>query len=327
MTPRIICLDLRGDRIRPLPVPPARTVLCLGNFDGVHRAHAALLERGVRLARTLSVCDGAPAACGVFCFFHLSGDYFLRKGRGRNHLTTLKERLLAFAAHGVDIVFLCDFPAVRDLSPEAFLTLLTTHCGCIGAVCGYNYRFGHAAAGTPALITAALGDARTAVLPPLTVDDAPISSTRIRAAITAGDMEKAEALLGRPYALESTVIHGKSLGHTWGFPTANQYFPPERLIPPHGVYAVLCHTPNGLFPGVANVGLRPTVESPDRANCETHIIGFSGNLYGARLKVDFLKFLRPEQKFDSVEALTAAIRRDTDAAAAYVAARQNPPRN
>ena len=143
-------------------------------------------------------------------------------------------------------------------------------------------------------------------------------SSRIRACLQAGDMETAARLLGRPYFLQSRVVHGKSLGHTWGFPTANQTFPDDRLIPAHGVYAVRCHTPQGIFPGVANVGLRPTVEHPGRVNCETHIIGFDGNLYGQPIKVEFLKFIRPEQKFDSVEALTAAIRQDTQTAAAYI---------
>ena len=318
MTPRLVCLDLRSDPVRPLSEKrsaPSPAVLCLGNFDGVHLAHAALIQKGRELTERINSDGNAPSAlCGVFCFFRPSGDYFLPENAHPTHLTTLGERVRALRDLGADLVWLCDFPAIRELPPEEFLRLLRERCGCVGVVCGYNHRFGRQAAGTPRLLEDCFGRDRTAVLPALEVDGAPVSSTRIRACLAKGDVETATRLLGRPYALQSRVLHGKSLGHTWGFPTANQNFPADRLIPAHGVYAVACHTPSGVYPGVANVGLRPTVESPARVNCETHIIGFSGNLYGKTVKVEFLKFLRPEQKFASVDELKAAIRRDTEAA-------------
>ena len=320
MTPRLICLDLRAGDIRPMNTPPAPAVLCLGNFDGVHVAHGALLRQGQTLAHRLqtehTVSDSI--LCGVFCFFRPSGDYFLKENTHPTHLTTLKDRIIALRELGADLVWLCDFPEVRELAPADFSRLLQNRCGCVGVVCGYNHHFGKHAQGTPDLLKSVFGADRVAVVPALHLEGAPVSSSRIRACLQKGDVETAAKLLGRPYALESKVLHGKSLGHTWGFPTANQNFPADRLIPAFGVYAVRCHTPMGIYPGVANVGLRPTVENPGRVNCETHIIGFDGNLYGERIKVEFLKFLRPEQKFDSVDALTAAIRRDTQAAAAYI---------
>ena len=324
MTPRLICLDLRVGDICPLDTPPAPAVLCLGNFDGVHIAHAALLRAGQALANRLQAehAGAEPILCGVFCFFRPSGDYFLKENTHPTHLTTLKDRIMALRELGADLVWLCDFPTVRDLAPADFARLLKTNCGCAGIVCGYNHRFGKNAQGTPALLEAVFGAGRVEVVPALHLEGAPVSSSRIRACLQRGDMETAAKLLGHPYALESKVLHGKALGHTWGFPTANQNFPADRLIPALGVYAVRCHTPQGVFPGVANIGLRPTVEQPGRVNCETHIIGFDGNLYGARIKVEFLKFLRPEQKFDSVDALTTAIRRDTLAAIACI-----PPEN
>lgn len=322
MTPRLVCLDLRGSSVRPLVTPPPPAVLCLGNFDGVHLAHAALYRQGRALADHLTPTHSPDGKllCGVFCFFRPSGDYFLPPDTHPTHLTTLKERVCALRRLGADLVWLCDFPTVRGMEPSDFLDMLRHDCGCVGVVCGYNHRFGSKAAGTPALLESFFGADRVSVLPPLEVEGLPVSSTRIRGCLSKGDMETATALLGRPYALESRVLHGKSLGHTWGFPTANQNFPADRLIPAHGVYAVICHTPKGIFPGVANVGLRPTVEAPSRVsrvNCETHIVGFSGDLYGKTIKVEFRKFLRPEQKFDSVEELKAAIRRDTEAATAY----------
>jgi len=317
MIPRPVCLDLRGDRIRPLSAPPAPAVLCLGNFDGVHVAHAALLKQGKAMKSSLNASGTEePVLCGAFCFLCPSGDYFLPRDIRPTHLTTLKERILALKELGADLIWLCDFATVQDLPAEDFIELLRTKCCCVGAVCGYNHRFGQGAKGTPELLIRRFGEDRVLVLPPLKLDGAPISSTRIRACLREGNVEEATRLLGRPYALESRVIHGKALGHTWGFPTANQVFPADRLIPAFGVYAMRCHTPRGIFPGVANVGLRPTVEDPGRVNCETHIIGFSGDLYDRRIKVEFLKFLRPERKFDSPEALVAAIRHDAETAAA-----------
>lgn len=324
MTPRPVCLDLRGERIRPLREATPSAVLCLGNFDGVHLAHAALLREGRRLAdemnRRGNAPVGSPCLCGVFCFFCPSGDYFLPTNTHPTHLTTLKERLIALRELGADLVWLCHFPAVRELSPLAFGEMLREACGCVGVVCGYNHRFGKGAAGTPDLLADLFGARSVSVLSALEIEGLPVSSTRIRGCLKEGDVETAERLLGRPYGLEARVLHGKSLGHTWGFPTANQNFPPDRLIPAHGVYAVTCVTAKGRYPGVANVGLRPTVDGATalRANCETHLIGFSGDLYGQVIRVEFRKFLRPEQRFGTVEELKAAIRRDTERAEAYV---------
>ena len=327
MTPRLVCLDLRNGIVRPLRIPPPPTVLCLGNFDGVHLAHAALLREGLRLTERVNITRGATVAedralCGVFCFFRPSGDYFLKANTHPTHLTTLKERIAAIRDLGAELLWLCDFPTVRELSPTAFVELLRHACGCVGTVCGYNHRFGQRAEGTPELLSAVFGANHTVVLPALEIDGAPVSSSRIRAYIQAGDVEGASRLLGRPYFLETTVRHGKALAHTWGLPTANQIFPSDRLIPAHGVYAVRCHTPDGVFPGVANIGTRPTVDSSARGgasvNCETHIVGYDGNLYGRRLKVEFLKFLRPEQKFHGVDELISAIQKDAQTAVAYV---------
>ena len=310
MTPRPVCLDLRGGKIRPVKAPIAPAVLCLGNFDGVHLAHAALIKQGMALKAAMNASREAGVLCGAFCFLCPSGDYFLPPDIRPTHLTTLKERIQALQELGADLIWLCDFTAVQDLSAEDFIELLQSACLCAGAVCGYNHRFGQGAKGSPELLISRFGEDCVKVLSPLKIDGAPISSTRIRSCLREGNVEEGARLLGRPYALESRVIHGKALGNTWGFPTANQVFPADRLIPAHGVYAVRCHTPIGIYLGVANVGLRPTVEDPGRVNCETYLIDFSGNLYGHRIKVEFLKFLRPEQKFHSAEALIDAIRRD-----------------
>ena len=324
MKSELIFLDLREDPPRRLSSLPGPAVLCLGNFDGVHRAHTALLREGVALASRLGAsCAGeavsSPVLCGVFCFMRPSWDHTDGEFISPTHLTTLRERLSALRAAGAEVAVLCHFPAVRELSVEAFMTLLQERCACAATVCGCNFRFGRHAVGTPQDLVRHFGANHTVVLPLLELDGIPVSSSRIRSALQEGDCETANRLLGRPYALEGMVRRGKGLGHTWGLPTANQAFPLERLIPARGVYAVLCHTPDGIFPGVANVGCHPTVDARAPVNCETYILGYSGDLYGKTIRVEFCKFLRGEQAFPGIEALIAAIRRDAEAASAYLA--------
>ncbi len=328
MATRLIFVDLRGPE--PLPMePPARSVMCLGNFDGVHRAHAVLLAEGRQLARELSAREGETLA-GVFCFFRPTVDFvFTPEGvtpvRVRGHLTTLRDKLRIFAARGLDFVCLCDFPHVRDLEPGEFISLLKESCGCVGVVCGFNHYFGKHAKGNVYHLLEAFGNGHMFIQPEMQMDGLTVSSSRIRACLKEGDTETAERLLGRPYSLETAVVHGKALGRTLGFPTANQYFPAERAIPQSGVYVTLCHTPYGVFPGVSNVGSHPTVDDFARVNCETYVIGMEGDLYGKRIKVEFLKKLRDERKFDGLESLVAAIRRDAEQASAYVEKRLRRP--
>ena len=326
MSVRLTFLDLRGPAPRPMTQPPDRTIVGLGNFDGVHLAHRVLLQETVRMTRDLSSAEGGLVSPGAFCFIRPTLDY-KRNPTGftpvqvRGHLTTLRDKLLLFAQAGLSFACLCNFPDVRDLPPEEFITLLRRDCHCVGVACGFNYFFGKGASGNTSHLLDAFGQERVFIQPEMTLDGMTVSSSRIRACLEQGDTETAERLLGRPYSLDTNVVHGKRLGRTLGFPTANQYFPAERAIPARGVYAVFCHTPYGSFPGVSNVGIRPTVETYGRVNCETHIIGMKGDLYGKRIRVEFLSKLRNEQKFNGVEELVAAIRRDAESAVAVAAAR------
>lgn len=323
-TSRLIFVDLKG----PEPVqtrPPRRSVMCLGNFDGVHRAHSVLLAEGRQLARELSARERKTQA-GVFCFFRPTVDFvFTPEGvtpvRVRGHLTTLRDKLRIFGERGLDFACLCDFPDVRDLSPQDFISLLKRACGCVGVVCGFNHYFGRGAQGNVYHLREAFDSGHMFIQPEMKVDGVTVSSSRIRTCLKEGDAEAAERLLGRPYSLETAVVHGKALGHLLGFPTANQFFPAERAIPETGVYATLCHTPYGLYPGVSNIGSHPTVDDFARVNCETYIIGMRGDLYGKRIKVEFLTKLRDEKKFDSLESLVAAIKRDSQRSYDFVSHR------
>lgn len=317
---RFVFLDLRGGKISPMEKPALPSVLCLGNFDGVHLAHSALLREGEAL-RKAHLPHGL---LGVFTFFAPSYDYLSTPKTNRAHLTTLKEKLSLFAAAGADFACLCHFGEIRALPAEDFLDLLVCELGAVGAVCGFNFRFGAGGGGTSALLSSffdAPHEGRfCAVVPPYNLDGQAVSSTRIRGMLSEGRAEDACRHLGRPYALVSRVVHGKHLGRAWGFPTANQSFLPESLVPAHGVYAVLCHTPDGIYPGVANVGSHPTVDASAPVNCETHVMGgFAGDLYGKTVKIEFLCRLRDEMKFDSEETLRLAITKDAEVAEAYVA--------
>lgn len=327
--------DLRGGERKPMTPPHAPVVMCLGNFDGVHQAHSALLRQGLTL-RDEKLPEGL---CGVFTFVHPSSDYLhgapkadtgaertliLKAPHQQQHLSTMDEKLRLFQALGIDFVCLCDFQDIYTLPPEAFLSFLADHLSARGAVCGFNYHFGAGGKGTVKDLTSYFDRPDEgffyAVTPPYLLDGEVVSSTRIRKLLQLGLADEAAKHLGRPYALENTVVKGKQLGRKLGFPTANQYFLPESLVPAHGVYAVLCHTPLGIYPGVANVGSHPTVDEHAAVNCETYVLGPAQDLYGYRMKVEFLCRLRGEEKFSSLDALTAAITRDAKAASAYVEA-------
>ena len=290
----------------------AKFVVALGNFDGVHRAHARLLQQALRISKKLNEQGLRDVQCAVWCFSTPSGDY-LANAAG-THLTTLQERLSLFAANGISYAFIADFPSLRNYSPHDFIEeILIQRCHVVGAVCGYNFRFGKMGAGDASLLAEQFGD-NTAIVPKTCLseqDETVISSTAIRSLLTQGETERAVSFLGYPYFLCSTVLKGKQLGRTLGLPTINQCFAEEKLIPKRGIYATLCILPDGtVYPGVSNVGKRPTVDGDGQINCETHIPGIFMDLYGKNVTVCFVRFLREEQRFASLEELQKAIRAD-----------------
>ena len=299
----------------PFGIPceiPDETVLCLGNFDGVHLGHRSLLQA----AKDLQKSAFPKAACGVFCFHGLSSD-FLSKNPPK-HLDSEESRLAKFAACGMSFVIFADFARICDLSPEEFITsVLLSTCRAKAVVCGDNYRFGKGGTGTTDLLARTNG-LSSVVLPELPIDGLPVSSTRIRHLLEVdGDAESASRLLGSPYALNAVVEHGKGLGHKLGVPTLNQSFPENALIPRHGVYLTETLVDGATYPGVSNVGLRPSVEKTEIANCETNLLSFSGSLYGKTVTTRFLAYLRPEKTFASENELQQAILDDLQKAKTY----------
>lgn len=274
---------------------PEKTVLAVGGFDGVHTAHRVLLSRAVTLANEKGL---APA---VFTF-----------AGGLPQKDTLlmsdEERLRIFREEGIARVFLFSFSEVSEMSPASFFEeVLSRICHASYAVCGEDFRFGKGASGDASLLGSFLP---TDVIPSITDDEGAISSTRIRRAVRAGDMPLAARLLGTLYTVTGRVTYGKGLGHTMGFPTANVDFSEGMCLPKKGVYSSYVTVDGKRYPAVTNIGVRPTVSLGETPNCESHLIGFEGDLYGKDIRISLVAFLREERQFASQNELRLQIDRD-----------------
>lgn len=290
--------------------------LAVGMFDGVHRGHRAVIEPAVRAARS----TGGVAA--VLTFWPHPSALFRPKDPTRLiQNPAAKARVLE--SLGVDAVITQPFtPEFAAVPAEEFVAWLKRRLGALEAIyVGENFRFGRARKGDVAMLqaTAPAEAVQVASAPRVMMDGGPISSTRVRSLIESGAIEAANALLGYAYFAEGVATGGKRLGRTIGFPTLNLPWAPE-LRPKFGVYAVRVRggEKSGVANGVANYGLRPTVESAaTEPRIETHVLGECPWTEGDRITVEWLKFLRPEMKFGGVEELRAQIARDRDAAAAF----------
>ena len=195
-----------------------------------------------------------------------------------------------------------------------FLLMLAQELRAGWLVAGHDFRFGHQNAGTPALLVkkaASLGMGCD-VIPAVTLEGATVSSTHIRALLERGEPEEAARFLGRPFSISGPVRHGKGLGSRIGTPTLNLVPPPEQLTPAYGVYASRVTVDGRRYAAVTNVGVRPTVEDGDQVTVESFLLDFNGDLYGRTVRAEFYKYLRPERKFPSVEALAEEIQHNAD---------------
>lgn len=278
-------------------------VATIGNFDGVHQGHLALIAGLRRKAAEL----GLPT---LVMIFEPQPQEFFAGDQAPPRLLTCRDKIEALAAAGVDRVLILRFDErLRGLTAEAFVQqILVDGIGVRHLVVGDDFHFGCDRRGDFAFLVAAGGQRGFTVedTPSVVVAGERASSTAIRAALTAGEMDRAKALLGRPYHISGRVVHGDKLGRTIGVPTANLLLR-RRVTPVSGVFAVWVH---GAGPervaGVANIGNRPTVNGV-QARLEVHLLNFDGDLYGRRLTVELVKKLRDERRFASLDELTAAI--------------------
>jgi riboflavin kinase/FMN adenylyltransferase len=285
----------------------SRCALTIGNFDGVHRGHRALIERVIAKAREISV-----PSC-VLTFEPHPREFFARE-RAPARLTRLRDKLEQLEAAGVERTHVARFDArFAALPAERFIDeVLVTALGVRWLLVGSDFRFGARRAGDFSTLQNRGFDLEA--MPDVLFDGERVSSSAIRAALAAGDFALAQRLLGHPYTLSGRVAHGRKLGRELGFPTANIVL--RRAPPLSGIYVV---DAGNFGPGVASVGVRPTVNPVEVPLLEVHLFRETRELYGEHLKVRFLKKLRDEHKFDDLAALRDAIARDAAQAREYFA--------
>ncbi|MCL6618624.1 bifunctional riboflavin kinase/FAD synthetase [Thermomonas hydrothermalis] len=285
---------------------PQGSVVCIGAFDGLHLGHRALVGRAVERARALGV---AAVALG---FEPLPREFFAAAAPPPR-LMLPRARIEALRALGCDGVGLLRFnAALAAMDAETFVrTVLVERLRAREVWVGPGFRFGRGRAGDLALLQIlgqALGFSAQAIAPVL-VDDVPVSSTRIRAALAEGAFAQAARLLGRPYAIGGRVVRGQQLGRTLGFPTANLRYG-GKTPPLRGIYATWVHGVGPApWPSVSSFGTRPTVQGVEPL-LEAHLFDFEGDLYGRRIEVEFVAHLRDETTFPDLPALTAQMQRD-----------------
>ena len=282
--------------------PSDRRVVALGFFDGVHLGHRAILCAARKRADELSV------PCAVFTFY--SESQSVKKSTARLYSTKTKLELLESC--GIDEVIIADFDEVRGLSPEGFVAdLLTGELGCISAVVGRDFRFGHRAAGDAAMLSELMTmcGGEVIIADDVMMGECKISTTEIKKRMRDGELELANEMLGVPYFLDATVQHGRGVGRTLGFPTVNCQLDGRENLLKHGVYVSKIVTRGGTYPALTNVGICPTFDArPEHA--EAFILDFDGDVYGERVRLILTSFLRPELRFDTPEALREQINRD-----------------
>ena len=299
---------------RDLPADVRGASVALGNFDGVHLGHAHVV-RTAHAARP-------DAPLGVLTFEPHPREVF-RPDDPPFRLTLSDERADRMADLGVDVLVELPFDAAFSLmTAEAFVSgVLREALGAVHVACGPDFAFGHRRGGDTAFLASraeASGMGLTLV-PPITDAQGPLSSSRIRRALQDGYPERANAALGRPWSIRGTVSHGDKRGRTIGFPTANVPLG-RHLEPARGVYAITATLPGGeRVRGVANIGRRPTVNEGPESRLEANLFDWSGDIYGAEISVALHAFLRPEQKFSSLDELKSQIAIDAAAARAVLA--------
>ena len=270
-----------------------RTAVALGNFDGMHVGHMAVLEA----AKSFESEGLMPVAV-------LFDEHSLKAitGKAPAMLMTVTERNRIINENGLRIETLV-FNEIRDLSPSDLVEkILVGRLGAAAVCCGYNYRFGKGASGTAQTMSEICGrlGLKCRVSGEVDVDRCAVSSTKIRGFIENGEIEKANKMLGRPFGFSSRVIDGDKRGRVLGFPTINQIIPEELAMPRFGVYQSVVTVNGEKFKGVTNVGRRPTVGT-EKILSETHILDFDRDIYGENVDVRLIKFIRPEKKFSSFD--------------------------
>lgn len=280
--------------------------LALGYFDGVHQGHQAVIKKAVDFAHE----NNTKSAVITFkdhpcCYFW---------GVCPKYILTRKSREEKIAALGVDYLYELDFESISGLTAEEYLRdILIKYFTPSAISTGYNHNFGYKKSGNVKYLAAEAQkyDYRYFELQPQKINNAVISSTAIREALSKGKIEKANVMLGYKFAISGEVVKGKQIGRTIGFKTANLVYPPELIVLPFGVYAVDVRHGEDVYKGIANFGVRPTVNG-EGALLEVHLLDFDKDIYGEEINVAFNKMIRKEKKFASLDELKGQITKDIE---------------
>jgi len=289
------------------------TVIALGNFDGIHVGHQENIRRTVKSARI------AGYKSAVFTFNNHPKNVIAGKGVVKN-IMYQDEKIEMLKRMGVNYLFTIDFDYnISHTDPEEFIiNVLMNKMNCKEIYCGFNYRFGYKAAGTTDLLMD-VGRRRgfgLHVMDPIKVKGQVVSSTLIRDLIAEGKVDECKLMLGRYYSIGGEVVRGNMIGRTIGFPTSNILIDESMVTPSNGVYITRCNYGFKQYEGITNVGIKPTIGDNKRV-IETHIFDFNKDIYGRLIKVEFIKKIRDEMKFPSVDALAEQIDKDCKTAREY----------
>ncbi len=281
-------------------------VITIGSFDGVHHGHKKILKE---LSRAAKAINGES----VLITFDPHPRKVINPEVSLGLLCTPEEKYKLIIDEGIDHIVVVPFS--RDFSmqhAEAYIQdFLIKYFNPRKIVIGYDHKFGHSREGDIHLLKKVLRDVVVEEIAPQLIDDAAVSSTKIRHALGRGQVREAGDMLERYYTLTGHVVQGRQLGRTIGYPTANLSINnTDVLIPAQGVYAVMVEYDEQAYKGMLNIGTNPTVSSEQQLSCEVHIFDFEENIYGRNLTVYFIEHMRPEEKFNGLDALTAQLKKD-----------------
>ena len=280
------------------------SVVALGNFDGLHKGHMSVINAAIDMAKELKAIP--------FALVFKEHPLTVLTGETPACIFNKDTRAAAFKKTGITLCLL-DFKELCDMSPEKFFNeIIIKRMGAVGVCCGFNYSFGKDGLGTPELLKRFCESNGIAfsMSEELDYEGEAISSSRIRACIENGEIEKANAMLGHPYSFKLPVVDGAKRGRHIGAPTINQALEEGLIVPKYGVYMSKTTVDNMSFLSITNVGIRPTIHDDDVPSIETFILDFDGDLYGKYVEVSLLRFIRPEKKFDSLVQLETQIKTD-----------------
>ena len=286
--------------------------LAIGFFDGLHKGHQAVIQQAIDKAKELNIRSAVMT-------FNPHPSHILGGGKNKiGYITAFEEKIRLLEGMGVDTLFVVNFDKpLAGLSPEQFVDIFIKELGVRHVIAGFDYTFGSRSAGTmEKMAELSEGIYDTTVVGKVTDTDDKISSTRIRKLLSVGNVEGASSLLGRNFRTIGVVVDGEKKGRQLGFPTANVLPPEGSILPANGVYAVRFLVEGKSYEGVCNVGVKPTFNNPDirQAIVEVHVLNFNGDLYGKEVAVEWIKHIRDEQKFESLDALIVQIAKDKDTA-------------